>query len=949
MANAFSVQADFGDYIQPINTDLVNFVLSSKQQKYDYNVAKIDATIAEFGIDLERESDKDYVIQKLNGVLDSVNNLGKMDLSNNNITRDIQQQIRGTLDERMIGAAVSTQNYRKFQGTLQQARKDGTYSDINAGYAMDRGGVGAWLNNQSDELGSVSYTPYQDVNAKVTKNIKELKAFNPERTVDIPFQDAGGVNRIISKKVKDLNEAELRSYVMSNLDENSQKQLQINGWAKFNGASDEDLNNYAVAYRDGRNKQYDTNIALTRKQLETAPAYMAQDLRDRLNVLQSEKNSFTATMNNIGSDRDNIGRVIMQEQLVDDVSRAYADTSVSYELKTDTAYYENAKLEFNKVKFLTEQAAKAKTSATTPSGDVTDSSQIRSITTPITHQEDFNPEERTKDRIAEQESKTNALAKNILQGLDQETKQIFANLKEADPTKSDAELLDSMNLDLVYEDEEGNPRFFKEAMNELKDTYEDATVSYKKTMEESFEENIGDVYREITSQGFANNNQFPLIQEDGSLTRMDEYLAQNNISEEDFRNNKDGIQDRVKKSLYLNKALSQATKSITANSAGKRNATISTEEYLLSPGDLNKLDNYMKVSDADDSIFNYVDFVNPTTGEKLKKEDVDSVGEEVFLSSRQPFVLQPKTKEAKGMLKFFRDRKGITIDSKVDDDGRLGKIIDFDTPEFKKKLTRNFAAQSSNSLVIDPNLGKGGKEVNDVHQQMQRFANSKGMTEPAKDKPFIVAESLHNPNELIISQNDEDSNPIVVSKVEVEKLMGKELPSSKGREITINKEIVNRDIAPFNMSKAAHQDKAEVVTGMIARGEVLGSPKGTTKAGLKEAVSFTVGYKDAEGNNTPAGNLADFIISNDFDNLSIAYRPKNKNGVVTIMNKATQEEIQSYPVSQGQIQLYRNTVRYNPQLFMNELLVNMVDSFKNEQERSELYSKLVQSQNGGQQ
>src|SRR5690606_4074115 len=97
-----------------------------------------------------------------------------------------------------------------------------------------------------------------------------------------------------------------------------------------------------------------------------------------------------------------------------------------------------------------------------------------------------------------------------------------------------------MNLDLTYTDEDGTERFFKETMNELKDTYEDATESYKQTMQESFDENLDDIYREVKSEGFANVNQFPIINEDGSVSRMDTDM--DNMSIVDVKEIKNSIQ-----------------------------------------------------------------------------------------------------------------------------------------------------------------------------------------------------------------------------------------------------------------------------------------------------------------------------------------------------------------------------------------------------------------------
>ena len=935
MANAFSVAADFGDYIQPINTELVNFVLSSKQQKYDYNVAKIDETIAEFGLDLERQKDKDYVIGKLNTVLDSVNAMGKMDLSNGNVTRNIQQQIRGTLDDRMIDAAVSTKNYRNFVGSLQQIRQNDpeSYSDINAAYAMERGGVNAWLQEDTDSLGSVSYTPYINVNENVTKGIKDLKQFSPERTIDIPFQDPNtGVQRIIRKKVKDLNEAEIRSYVMSNLDSNSQNQLKINGWANFNGISDQDLIDFAGNYKNQRMKNYDDAIGVLRQQLKSAPSYQSEDIRNRINVLQSEKQSFNSTMENIGSDRDNIGRVIMQEQLVDDVSRAYADTSVSFELKTDEGYYKQAKLELDKV---LAQIKINKANATKTPG--LGNPQIRQTEGTAIHEESFDPEERTNDIIEEREANANRIAQDIVGGFNDEMKQLFNSTKQSNPELNDAEVIQKMGIDPVYTDGNGDERLFSEVMFDLTDTYQDAKASYETTMEQSFESNLDDIYEEITSQGLLNNNEFPLIQDDGSLVRMDEFLAENNISLEDFKANVGGIKEKVKKSLYLNKALSVATEDLIPNTSSDLSALDEPDSYFMSSNTFDSIDNYIKAMDSNDDIFNYLEF-RDSQGNVITREDS-------FNFQQAPVRIIPKTKTAKELFDFFEARNTVFTDARVSDEGGLNEIISFDTPQFKQRLTENFAAQSNRNLVIDPNLGKGGKELSDVHVSLQNFLNSKGMIDIDKKLPFIVQESLFNPNEVVVFQNKEDASPITISKVELGNELQIDLTGVGGDELTINREVVNRDIFPINTDKAAHQDRQRVVAGMIQRQEIWGDP-GLSKTGLREAVKFINGYNTPSGEDrSSAGLLADTVINGDFENLSVAYRPGARDGGhVTVMNKTTQEEIISYPVNRPEINIARKTVRYNPQIFIAQTLESMLNSFSQESTNSELFLKLLESQ-----
>ncbi len=98
MANAYSIAVANNEYISPVNLQLVNTVLDSREQKYNANMAKIDAMIETYsGIGLAREEDKKLMYDNINVVLQSMEGLDKMALSNSDTIRNIDNAFSNAL------------------------------------------------------------------------------------------------------------------------------------------------------------------------------------------------------------------------------------------------------------------------------------------------------------------------------------------------------------------------------------------------------------------------------------------------------------------------------------------------------------------------------------------------------------------------------------------------------------------------------------------------------------------------------------------------------------------------------------------------------------------------------------------------------------------------------------------------------------------------------------
>ena len=300
MASYMSKPADYGNYTQPINLDLVNFVMQSKQQKYDYNLAKLESKISdELGsIDLARTEDKEYFLNRANETLGSVGNIGSIDFSSSANTKQLDNKINSIVDDRVLNDVISTSNYRSFQSTIQQKQKEDPdlYSPTNVAYAMEKQGVNAWLNgvdskgNKKDSLGQISYEDYVDVGAElkdISENLdKHANVVKESRPEGLYFKSVEG---------EYLSAEEVQQIARQQLSSKAKRQMQINGWAHYDGGNAEAqaaLKKSFQGYADSRIKNIDNIINKKKLELKSlgsgSPELKAQ-MQDQISQYEDNK------------------------------------------------------------------------------------------------------------------------------------------------------------------------------------------------------------------------------------------------------------------------------------------------------------------------------------------------------------------------------------------------------------------------------------------------------------------------------------------------------------------------------------------------------------------------------------------------------------------------------------------------------------------------------------
>ena len=136
MATAFSIN----QYRDPGHVDMsATFKAQTyKQQLYDTNVAQTQQLINQYaGVDLMRDVDQKYLGERLNTLVNYVNQSGAQDWSRRSIANEVSNYIGQALDENVMAGIASTQRYRKQMSEIEDIKKNkpDLYSSQNEWFA----------------------------------------------------------------------------------------------------------------------------------------------------------------------------------------------------------------------------------------------------------------------------------------------------------------------------------------------------------------------------------------------------------------------------------------------------------------------------------------------------------------------------------------------------------------------------------------------------------------------------------------------------------------------------------------------------------------------------------------------------------------------------------------------------------------------------------------------
>jgi low affinity Fe/Cu permease len=295
MANYNSIPRRFDKPSSNINFAYIDASLKDKQNTIDNNFGILQQSVdSVLGQDLIREEDRNYLKQKVDGVLNTLSNTDGIRFDSKKARFSIQDSLsEAAKDPEILKQVANTKKVRQVQDFYQARLKKGDINQQNFQYAYKKSGVDSYIGGTSDGVGDFQYLEYVDVDAKLDESARKIKAANPNELVSIQSIDG----TTVSKKVSMLSEAEMRNHLRTQLNANDLKQLEIEGSMMYE-MDDAKAMQYRNSLIKESNTKYNDNIGLLTNYRDNGnkTAGEKEEINLQIKSLESEKSFFESNM-----------------------------------------------------------------------------------------------------------------------------------------------------------------------------------------------------------------------------------------------------------------------------------------------------------------------------------------------------------------------------------------------------------------------------------------------------------------------------------------------------------------------------------------------------------------------------------------------------------------------------------------------------------------------------
>lgn len=342
MSSAYSSPANFGKNVSVLDVvQLTGTVGAALSQRYDANVAKVDSLIQQYtSVPLVRSQDKHYLGERLQTLLSAVDRNSKINWTSGTAARDVNAQIAAAVDDHVLKQMSNSQSIINFEQTAAQkkAKGDGTYNDINYIYAKDKAGYEDYMRgvdkngNKVDDIGSLQYMDYYDVNKNLTEDVEKFaKERGYEKVIDTESQE-GVVFKTVKGKV--LSPEEISAFVTLKIDSDPRlkQQLIMNSHAEYRGFSDEEIHQRYTEFANSQAAKVDDQLATIeseKKNTNKDDVAKLQALDAGMNALITKKSNILAQVEPKNFNRDAVQYKTYTENLVNQYAKTYSVNDIT--------------------------------------------------------------------------------------------------------------------------------------------------------------------------------------------------------------------------------------------------------------------------------------------------------------------------------------------------------------------------------------------------------------------------------------------------------------------------------------------------------------------------------------------------------------------------------------------------------------------------------------------
>lgn len=252
----------------PVNLELLDNVLSTKQKQYDEGYINIQKQLQSYdSLDLIRPEDIEYKNRKVAELTEQLDNYGNIDLSDPKESFRLQNEAASLAkDSELISKVSNTQKYRQLVSRYAKMKENPKllpyYSDINE--RRDMKIANQWLNGTSSSMPISSPTLYTDTDKEIGKILKQMEpttysVLNGLYRINGELKSESDLKNVAINSA--LSNPQLRSQLMINAEEifdgMTPDQIYSNGLTTINNQI-EDLNKSLI---NSKNELNNTNLS----------------------------------------------------------------------------------------------------------------------------------------------------------------------------------------------------------------------------------------------------------------------------------------------------------------------------------------------------------------------------------------------------------------------------------------------------------------------------------------------------------------------------------------------------------------------------------------------------------------------------------------------------------------------------------------------------------------
>lgn len=329
------------------NLQLAIGVATNLQSRYDANKSIVDQTIAQYeSLRGLTDTDNAYIAAQVSNIKNQVNKLGGLNLAYNTGRDTVLNNMKNILRDPIVtDILVSKANVDSLNAEYQKIKEKDPSKDnkANLDFALEQGGYFDYLQGKTKKVGSMSYTPYENVTANYSKRLKEyVEQYDDEQYLG---NESKGKYHTVDIYGKVVLKEDLENFLKTTTTPQEMNQLHINAWDKYRGIDDTKVTSLLKP-------AYEKELASYKEQESTLKAKADsgdKDAKSQLKIIRNNIENTSSKINKGGFTKNDLYQ-IETEGFIKNMASLY-DKNIITKKDVDNAIFDEVKFEQSKMEF----------------------------------------------------------------------------------------------------------------------------------------------------------------------------------------------------------------------------------------------------------------------------------------------------------------------------------------------------------------------------------------------------------------------------------------------------------------------------------------------------------------------------------------------------------------------------------------------------------------------